>query len=270
MNIIKQIKEGGQKKVFLVEKDGIHMILKTGVFKSANSLRRITREVEILQSIDSKFFPKNYDFQYNEKDGSFLILEEYIEGKTLLEKMNDYNTEAEISEFILNVIEGMKLLWDREIVHRDLKPENIMISNATNKPVIIDLGIARNLLAEDLTNTIGIIGPCTIPYASPEQLQNQKNLISPRSDFFSLGIIAMELYYKNNPFEPKWVGNGLSIQENIILGNKRIEVKENSDSERFLRIFSKTLETIPHNRYRKYSNFESELVKFLRGDDLHE
>ncbi len=164
----------------------------------------------------------------------------------------------------------MKLLWKKEIVHRDLKPENIIISEKTGKPVIIDLGIARILLEESLTKTILAIGPCTIPYASPEQLLNQKNLISPRSDFFSLGIIAMELYYKHNPFDPQWVESGESILQNIITGNKRIDIKENKDSKNFTNLFLKALETLPFNRYRKYEGFEKALLNFLNEGEANE
>lgn len=61
-------------------------------------------------------------------------------------------------------------------------------------PCIIDLGIARFLDLESLTRTISPMGPCTPIYAAPEQLTNNKALIDPRTDFFGLGIIALELY----------------------------------------------------------------------------
>ena len=107
------------------------------------------------------------------------------------------------------------------------------------------------------------MGPCTIPYASPEQLLNQKNIISPRSDFFSLGIIAIELYCKHNPFDPTWVGNGLGIRDNIINGIKKIDIKDTEESKKFINIFLKSLEVQPFNRYRKYTSFEEALKKFL-------
>lgn len=262
--IIDKIKTGGQKSVFLVESEGTSMIYKTGKCNTSNSLKRIIREVNILREIDSIYFPKNYFFSYNEDNGTFQILEEYIDGVTLQQCAQNYENEIEISKLILNIIEGMQVLWKKEIVHRDLKPENLIISKATNKPVIIDLGIAKSLLEDSLTKTIMQIGPCTIPYASPEQLLNQKNIISPKSDFFSLGIIAVELYNKHNPFDPNWVGNGLSIRENIIAGNKRIDAKETKTSDKFLKIFQKCLETDSFNRYRKYTMLRNDLEDFLR------
>ncbi len=263
IDLIKELKVGGQKSVSLVKCGDQEMICKVGKCNSKNSLIRIKREVDILKGIDSDFFPKNYDFSYDESKGTFQILEEYIKGNTLWECMDNYNSEIEITQLILDIIKGMQLLWKKEIVHRDLKPENIIISEKRKKPVIIDLGIAKDLLDVSLTKTIMPMGPCTIPYASPEQLLNQKNLISPRSDFFSLGIIAMELYYKKNPFLPEWVGSGLSIKENIISGNLKTPIKENERSEAFIKIFSKALEKEPFNRYRRYVDFENELKTFL-------
>lgn len=266
LNVIKELKPGGQKSVYLVEHNGKIMIHKKGKCKTVNGLKRIIREVNILKTIESEFFPKNYFFSYDEANGEFDILEEYIDGNTLSNCMNDYESEKDISQLILDIINGMQILWKKEIVHRDLKPDNIIISKLTRKPVIIDLGIARNLLDESLTKTIMPIGPCTIPYASPEQLLNQKNLISPRSDFFSLGIIAMELYYKHNPFDPTWVGNGLGIKDNIIGGNKRIDIKNTKESRKFVNIFFKTLEVQPFNRYRKYTSFKEALENFLKEE----
>lgn len=263
LNIIKKIKTGGQKKVYLAEYNGGKVVYKIGKCNSTNSLRRIVREVNILREIDSKSFPKNYFFEYNEAEGTFAIIEEYIDGLTLDKCFEKYTNEKDIARLILDVIEGMKLLWKKEIVHRDLKPENIIISQNNKKPVIIDLGIAKSLLEESLTKTVMPIGPCTIPYASPEQLLNQKNIISPRSDFFALGIIAIELYCKHNPFDPTWVGNGLGIRDNIINGIKRIDTGNTKESKRFVNIFLKCLEVQPYNRYRKYTSFEEVLKKFL-------
>ena len=70
------------------------------------------------------------------------------------------------------------------------------------------------------------MGPCTPVYAAPEQLSNNKSIIDARTDFFALGIIALELYLGVHPFDPSFVGNQYSIVENI-LQNKFILEKDN-------------------------------------------
>lgn len=263
------IATGGQKEVFRANYKGKDAVYKRGRCYSELSLKRIIKEIEILRSIDSEYFPKNYYFEYT-KDGEFKIVEEYVEGITAKELINKYNSEYEIISFFLEIIEGMKLLWEREIVHRDFKPDNIIISNKTNKPIIIDLGIARDLQSESLTKTIYNRGPCTAAYAAPEQLRNDKNIISPRTDFFAMGIVALEMYYKINPFSPIWVQDGLSIADNILNNNYKIELKSNDSSKAFLEIIIKMLEHEPYNRYRKYQIMQKDMIEFLKGGKIYE
>lgn len=72
-------------------------------------------------------------------------------------------------------------------MHRDLKPENILL-NADVAPVIDDFGIVRDLADISLTQSWALRGPGTPYYASPEQLNNEKELIDWRADQFSLGV----------------------------------------------------------------------------------
>ena len=120
------------------------------------------------------------------------------------------------------MVKGHSVIWDKNIVHRDLKPENIII-RPNGMPCIIDLGIAGFLDLESLTKTISPMGPCTPIYAAPEQLTNNKNIIDPRTDFYGLGIIALELYLGVHPFDSTYVGNQYSIVENIMQNKYVVE-----------------------------------------------
>jgi serine/threonine-protein kinase len=262
IKIIRPLKPGGQKKVFLAEcgKYG-KVVFKVGQCQSASALERIKREVELLKNIKSPYFPCNYEFSYDDK-GNFQILEEYIESKSLEDYLDIYNSEDKIAEFALELINGMKLLWDMKIVHRDLKPDNILI-NTDNKPVIIDLGIARDLDGKSLTKTIFQRGPCTPIYASPEQLKNQKDIIDMRTDFFSLGIILAELYLKIHPFHPDAVGDGLGIVENIEAGKYVLHYGDKRMSAQFESIIRKLLEEKQYNRFRTYIKLEEELKNLI-------
>lgn len=262
IKIVKLLKEGGQKKVYLAEcsKFG-KVIFKVGQCQSVSGLERIKREVELLRNISSPYFPQNYDFRYDSK-GNFQILEEYIESVSLGDCINYYDSESKIAEFALGLINGMKILWDNRIVHRDLKPDNILIKE-TYQPVIIDLGIARDLEGMSLTKTILHRGPCTPVYASPEQLKNMKDCIDARSDFFSIGIIICELFLKEHPFHPNVVGEGLGIVENIEAGKYSLKYDNKIMSLQFENIAKRLLESKQYNRYRSYTKIEEELKKII-------
>jgi serine/threonine protein kinase len=62
------------------------------------------------------------------------------------------------------------------------------------------------------------MGPATPIYAAPEQLINKKSMISPRTDFFLLALLALELLHGYHPFDPTRVGNEEPLIKNISTG----------------------------------------------------
>lgn len=259
--ILKALPPGGQKIVHLADHPKVgKVVIKRGPIKSFTSLERIKREVELLSELDSEFYPRQHHFNIDVKTKEFEIVEEYIEGKVLRETMSKFRTPAEIFTLFNLLVEGLSIIWDKNIVHRDLKPENIII-RPNGKPCIIDLGIARFLDLESLTKTISPMGPCTPSYAAPEQLTNNKNLIDPRTDFFALGIIALELYLGVHPYDPTYVGNHFSIVENIMQNNYIVEtdtVKRNGAITEFV---DKTLQIQPYQRFRNYQMLNAFIAK---------
>lgn len=223
------IKQGGQKSVFLITHQSFERcILKVGIYPRPQSLERIAREVKTLREIDSPYYPKNFDFQVLDSN-RFLILEQYIESTPLSSCLQEY-IDPENTLFLLReLVLGLMVIWNKQIVHRDLKPDNILIKD-DGYPVIIDLGIARLLDEESLTQTIAHRGPATPAYAAPEQLLNRKASIDIRTDQFNLGIITTQLLMGGvHPFDPAVVGDGDNIMENIIQGKwvRDVFCKEN-------------------------------------------
>lgn len=260
--LIKKLSEGGQKEVYIIDHpDFGKCALKIGKCSSAVSLNRISREVEILRSINSKYFPKNFFAQLYD-NGEFKLIEEYIDAPTLREKKADYfNAEKKVIKLLIELITGLKIIWDEKIVHRDLKPENILIKG-NGEPVIIDLGIARVLNEKSLTLTVFAQGPCTEIYASPEQLKNKKNNIDMRSDFFSLAIVASELILGIHPFSPQVVG-GISIHDNILNGKYCLNYNNIHISEDLGKILSKCLNQEPYQRIRTHQKLQEALLSIL-------
>lgn len=259
--IIKDLPSGGQKNVQLAEHttEG-KVVIKRGAIKSFTSLERIKREVELLSELNSEFYPQQYHFNIEVKSKQFEIIESYIEGKTLRDSMSEFKEPKQIFRLLSSLVEGLSVIWDKNVVHRDLKPENIII-RPTGIPCIIDLGIARFIDLESLTKTISPIGPCTPIYAAPEQLNNNKYRIDPRTDFFGLGIITLELYLGVHPFDPNIVGNQYSIIENI-LQNKYVLSTETVEKNVALSEFAnRTLRTQPYQRFRNYRQLNDFISK---------
>lgn len=213
---ISELAKGGQKVVYSA-RHPIYgdVVLKRGQYLHPTALERIKREVGLLAGIQSPYYPKHFKFEVSLKNKEFLIIEERIAGKPLSEHMDRLWNEHSVLHLVKELINGLTFLWSQRVVHRDIKPQNVLLRD-NGAPVIIDLGIARLLDLSSLTLPGVAIGPCSLLYASPEQLVNHKTIIDHRSDFFSIGIVALQLYLGYHPFDPEKTMIGESIPENIL------------------------------------------------------
>lgn len=245
----KPLKAGGQKAVFTVDHNTHEKaVLKIGIYSDKSNLERIVREVQLLQEIDSVYYPKNFEFVVID-DKRFYILEEFFPGDMLSNCQPQFYEIPHALHLILEITKGLSVLWERKVVHRDVKPENIIIT-PDGDIKIIDLGIARILDFDSLTNVLAMRGPCTPVYAAPEQLLNRKADIDFRTDQFQLGIILVQMILKGqHPFAPDFIG-GSSIVENLLSGST-VDYLQNSGHELLNTLIRKMLSREPYQRYRK-------------------
>jgi serine/threonine protein kinase len=207
----------------------------------------------LLSELKSDFYPQQHHFNIDIKTKEFEIVEDYIEGKMLRDVVAEFKTPKKIFTLLDNLIKGLSIIWDKNVVHRDLKPENIII-RTNGIPCIIDLGIARFLDSESLTKTISPMGPCTPIYAAPEQLNNDKNIIDMRADFFSLGIIALELYLGVHPYDLSHLDDKYSIVENIMQSNYILQHENVVRNDSIAELANRVLQKQPYNRFRNYKS----------------
>lgn len=193
---------GGQKTVFMVVIGGVKYALKIIHFADD----RFEREVKICEQFaESSGIPSILRIEKYLNDT--IILEEYIEGKDLSELHTEYrNNDLKVMELVFNIGSILRPVWDAKYVHRDLKPQNIRI-RSSGEPIVLDFGIARALDDESLTATG--TQPLSWLFASPEQYAGDKKMISYKTDFFCLGIVAYFLYTNELPF-----GNNKDIISN--------------------------------------------------------
>ncbi|WP_110513778.1 serine/threonine protein kinase [Herpetosiphon llansteffanensis] len=248
--------KGGQKQVYLIDYQGPgKAVLKVGAYDEPVEIERIMREVEVLRDIESKYYPKNYEFN-EETNKRFVIIEEYIESTSLTQNIKNYTDIPKAVHLMIDIITGLQELWKRNIVHRDVKPDNILIT-PNGDARIIDLGIARLLDRNTLTK-LGLNGPGTEQYAAPEQLryiEYGKALIGHRTDQFNLGIILAQLLLNGyHPFHPDVVGTAKgnlgSIAANIDACIWQKEFFDRQEMSTVKPVLEKMLARHPHKRYR--------------------
>lgn len=133
------------------------------------------------------------------KRGFLYIVMEYIEGRTLTQWMIDNPQPAleTVRGIVEQIAAGLQAFHRKEMLHQDLRPENVMIDR-TGTVKIIDFGSVRvsGLAEADPRGADDILG--TVQYTAPEYFLGEGG--SPRSDIFSLGVIAYQMLTGRLPY----------------------------------------------------------------------
>lgn len=172
----------------------------------AQTLRRFDEERRTLARLEHPNIATIHDGGRTADGDPYLVME-YVDG----ERIDTYCDRKRLSireriRLFLHVCSAVAFAHQNTIIHRDLKPSNILVTES-GRPVLLDFGIAKSFtdlpsstettFLEDPEQTDGFVG--TLLYASPEQARGSQ-LISTRSDVFSLGIILYELLTGCSPY----------------------------------------------------------------------
>ena len=151
-------------------------------------------------------------------DSNIFFLLEYIAGKTMSNYLK-FRTSKQLRNFQETIFYtailfiALDYLNSRFICHRDLKPDNIII-NERGYLKIIDFGNSVKL--NGFTNTM----TGTPHYMAPEILLRGGYGFS--CDYWSIGIIAYEIYYGKYPFGEK-AKDPIDVYKEIV--KKQLEIK---------------------------------------------
>ena len=128
----------------------------------------------------------------SERDDETLVIEEYVQGETLLERLEQgrYFTEKEAAQVLMRLCDGLYSLHKQGIIHRDIKPSNLILQNG-GIIRLIDFDAAR-IVKEDKNEDTRFLG--TKGYAPPEQFGYGQT--DERSDIYSVGITIKKMLGK--------------------------------------------------------------------------
>jgi serine/threonine-protein kinase len=140
-------------------------------------------------------------------DGRPYLVMELLRGRTLGERLGEARIPPTIAiDLLQQMCAALAAAHAHGVIHRDLKPENVFVSDTPRGPVVklVDWGIAKLVDTAELgsdtprsmTRSGTLIG--TPQYLSPEQARGRG--VDERTDIYSLGAIAYELFLEEPPF----------------------------------------------------------------------
>ena len=266
--IIQSIGEGGMANVYLahdiiLDRYVAIKVLRGDLAGDEKFVRRFQREALAASSLSHPNIVEMYDV--GEDNGTYYIVMEYIEGKTLkqLIKKRGALTLSECIDIMLQLTDGVDHAHASYIIHRDLKPQNIMIQD-NGEIKITDFGIAMALNNTQLTQTNSVMG--SVHYLPPEQASGKGATV--KSDIYSMGIMFYELITGNLPFKGD---NAVEIAFKQIKDDIP-SVRETNPSipQSVENIILKATAKNPKNRYNSAKEMHDDLLTCLNEDRINE
>ena len=168
-------------------------------------LKRFEREVKILSTLRHPNIAGAIGS--GRCDGRLFLAMEYVRGPTLasLLKVAGAFTEIDALRITMQVAQALDYAWQKSgLIHRDIKPANLLAvpeadGGEGERVKIIDYGLARSAVEEDLSMTMTGMIMGTPNYMSPEQVRGEKNL-GPQADMYALGCTMFHMLTGKLPY----------------------------------------------------------------------
>ena len=147
-------------------------------------------------------------YDWGAVDGVYYMVMEYVRGPSVRHLLNEQGRmePAQAAEILRQTLLALGHAHHEGFVHRDMKPENLLVTQ-DGIVKVADFGLARAYADGRVTQAGAVTG--TVQYLAPEQIRGEP--ADPRSDLYSLGIVAYELLDRAAPVHGR-DGDGDRVQ----------------------------------------------------------
>lgn len=206
--ILSVVGRGGMSVVYLAINEranktwAVKEVRKDGVCDFEAVKQGLVVETDMLKRLNHPHLPSIIDVI--DTEDSFLIVMDYIEGKSLQSvlKSGGAQPEERVLEWGKQLCDVLGYLHSRQpaIIYRDMKPANIMLKPDGNI-TLIDFGTAREFKNRAMVEDTTCLG--TRGYAAPEQFGG-RGQTDARTDIYCVGATLYHLLTGHSPAEPPY------------------------------------------------------------------
>jgi TonB family protein len=197
-------------------------------------LERFRREAQVAGGMNHPNIVKVFDL------GDDFIVMELVRGRTLAALIESGRLgQAAALRVIDAVADALSYAHGLGITHRDVKPANVMIQDDGTVKVM-DFGLAR-IESSRLTAAGAVLGSAA--YMAPEVILGRP--ADPRSDVFSLGVLAYEALTGKRPF----TGKTISVIMTSIVREPPNPVTAAAEAGPLDQVFARALAKEPTQRF---------------------
>lgn len=145
----------------------------------------------------------------NDGERAFIV-SALIDGPNLADVIErNRPTPDEAARIVTDIAEALHFAHLAGFLHRDVKPENILLDE-NRRPLLTDFGLAASFA--EVVRRNGVQSG-TLMYMSPEQVAGETQLIGPRTDIYSLGVVFYELLTGRLPYQARTPG---ALREQVL------------------------------------------------------
>jgi hypothetical protein len=228
--LLKPLARGGMGLVYLARDPALKRLvvvkaLAPALVLNARAQARFQREAEAAAAVAHPNVVGVFEVGELPRSGTAYMVMQFVDGPTLNQAFPEGTVapEDQAKRIVGEIASALAAAHARRLVHRDIKPTNVILEQETGRAIVLDFGISAVLtptrprgsapsarltgshaafaavdhtIQSGLTSEGMVIG--TPYYMSPEQAATEP--VTPKSDVYSLGVLAFELVTGGLPF----------------------------------------------------------------------